>query len=226
MQQGRARFVLAMRAGAAGGARRRYCTPAPDVAPLPKFRQKQQRLLHTAEAEYVVAAGQITGQARVPDSEEGIGSFAKVFPKAAAVLPVKAARVLDRVTVHLLPKGCLDGSVSPTYFRYVSWYTTGAVIGSATMVFSTQSLLYAAGLGAGALPVAAALSWVLKDGLGQLGGVLFCSVVNRNFDADPKRWRYDPTAAQHLYRATAVEGEQDPTAVTGLSQGWCSTWQR
>ena len=38
---------------------------------------------------------------------------------------------------------------------------------------ATQSLLYAVGLGQGAIPMAAALNWVIRDGLGQLGGVLF-----------------------------------------------------
>tara|TARA_B110000305_G_C19309760_1_gene573436 strand:- start:254 stop:760 length:507 start_codon:yes stop_codon:yes gene_type:complete len=54
-----------------------------------------------------------------------------------------------------------------------------------------QSLLYAVGLGAGSIPMAAALNWVIKDGLGQLGGVLFASYLgdSRAFDADPKRWR-------------------------------------
>jgi hypothetical protein len=37
-------------------------------------------------------------------------------------------------------------------------------------VLSMQALLYAVGLGAGSIPVAAALNWVMKDGLGQLGG--------------------------------------------------------
>ena len=32
---------------------------------------------------------------------------------------------------------------------------------------------FAAGMGAGAIPMAAALNWVLKDGLGQLGGMAF-----------------------------------------------------
>ena len=52
-------------------------------------------------------------------------------------------------------------------------------------VLSTQSMLYflfsclqsfnrfAVGMGAGAVPMAAALNWVLKDGLGQLGGMAF-----------------------------------------------------
>ena len=32
---------------------------------------------------------------------------------------------------------------------------------------------FAMGLGAGSIPMAAALNWVLKDGLGQLGGMAF-----------------------------------------------------
>ena len=39
-------------------------------------------------------------------------------------------------------------------------------------MLSTQALLYSVGLGAGAIPTAAAVNWVLKDGLGQLGGVV------------------------------------------------------
>ena len=37
--------------------------------------------------------------------------------------------------------------------------------------------------------MAAALQWVVKDGLGQLGGVLFAANVNTRFDSDPRRWR-------------------------------------
>ena len=32
-------------------------------------------------------------------------------------------------------------------------------------------------MGAGAIPMAAALNWVLKDGLGQLGGMAFTAFV-------------------------------------------------
>lgn len=32
---------------------------------------------------------------------------------------------------------------------------------------------FAIGMGAGSVPMAAALNWVLKDGLGQLGGMTF-----------------------------------------------------
>jgi Vitamin B6 photo-protection and homoeostasis len=46
-----------------------------------------------------------------------------------------------------------------------------------------QSLLCAIGIGASeALPLAATLNWVIKDGLGQLGGVIFASVVSSCLD--------------------------------------------
>jgi hypothetical protein len=37
---------------------------------------------------------------------------------------------------------------------------------------------------------AAAYQWVLKDGIGQVGAILFASRFAHNFDADIKKWRY------------------------------------
>eukprot|EP01060_Flectonema_neradi_P037963 TRINITY_DN781_c1_g1_i1.p1 TRINITY_DN781_c1_g1~~TRINITY_DN781_c1_g1_i1.p1 ORF type:complete len:428 (+),score=55.24 TRINITY_DN781_c1_g1_i1:79-1362(+) len=119
-------------------------------------------------------------------------------------LPSPVTSWIDRhIAQHLLPAGYQHGSVHKSYFRYVGYHSIAAVAGAVVMVFSTQSMLYAAGLGAGAIPVAAALSWVLKDGLGQLGGVLFASFVNKNFDADPKRHRF--LAGLTLDLAAALE---------------------
>eukprot|EP00968_Pinguiococcus_pyrenoidosus_P011680 scaffold964_cov261-Pinguiococcus_pyrenoidosus.AAC.6 len=52
-----------------------------------------------------------------------------------------------------------------------------------------QNLFYAAGLGSGSAPMAAALYWVMKDGVGQLGGVLFASLVSARFDAEARSYR-------------------------------------
>ena len=51
-----------------------------------------------------------------------------------------------------------------------------------------QALLYAVGLGKGAIPAAAAVNWVLKDGLGYLSKILL-SKFGRHFDVNPKGWR-------------------------------------
>lgn len=99
-----------------------------------------------------------------------------------------AARNLDRLCSYFLPKGFPD-SVSPNYLAFVKPQCIGYIAGSAGGVLSMQSLFYAAGLGSGSLPMAAALNWVMKDGLGQLGGVLFASLVNSRFDTDAKRFR-------------------------------------
>ncbi|GAB5362308.1 hypothetical protein AAMO2058_000785800 [Amorphochlora amoebiformis] len=129
------------------------------------------------------------------DQEEGGGGTESPRGAVRAFLPwlsksikmSKYERRLDAILVHLLPK---DFRQFPqNYFAYARWYMMASVAGSASMVLSTQSMLYAIGLGAGAIPMAAALNWVIKDGLGQLGGVLFASCVNSRFDADPKRWR-------------------------------------
>ena len=49
-------------------------------------------------------------------------------------------------------------------------------------------MLYAVGLGKGAIPTAAAVNWVLKDGIGYLSKI-FLSKFGRHFDVNPKGWR-------------------------------------
>lgn len=68
---------------------------------------------------------------------------------------------------------------------------------------ATQSLLYAVGVGQGSIPLAATMNWVLKDGLGQLGGVIYAAFIGNKFDADPKRWRLNASIILDL--ATCLE---------------------
>lgn len=51
-----------------------------------------------------------------------------------------------------------------------------------------QALLYAVGLGKGAIPTTAAMNWVLKDGISYLSKILL-SKYGRHFDVHPKGWR-------------------------------------
>lgn len=60
---------------------------------------------------------------------------------------------------------------------YVKLQMTASLCSSAIGVLSTQSLLYAMGLGAGSVPLAAALNWIIKDGIGQIGGIVFARCV-------------------------------------------------
>ena len=95
----------------------------------------------------------------------------------------------SRVALYFLPKG-YPASVSPGYDTFIQGQMIAMVLSTACGVLSMQSMLFAIGVGAaGSLPLAATLNWVVKDGLGQLGGVVFAGVVNNQFDADPKKWR-------------------------------------
>jgi hypothetical protein len=96
---------------------------------------------------------------------------------------------IHHLSNHLFPKG-YPNSVREGYFQYILYNIASSVTSSAGGVIATQSLLYGLGLGNASIPLAATLNWVLKDGLGQLGGILFASVINQQFDKKPKKWRF------------------------------------
>ncbi|KAI8869296.1 DUF647-domain-containing protein [Ramicandelaber brevisporus] len=96
---------------------------------------------------------------------------------------------LRMVVDMFLPKG-YPGTVTREYMPYAKWQFLHNATGAVTGVLSTQALLYAMGLGAGSVPMAAALNWIIKDGLGQLGGVLYASFVSDKFDSEPKRYKF------------------------------------
>jgi hypothetical protein len=103
--------------------------------------------------------------------------------------PERLTSLFQSMADHLLPKN-YKTSVGPTYTTYVKWGMLSSTIGTVSGVLSMQTLLYAVGMGQSAIVGAAAINWVLKDGLGQLGGVLFASFLNQRFDAEPRRWRF------------------------------------
>ena len=111
--------------------------------------------------------------------------------------PVEA---LSALPASFLPKGYPE-SVGRDYLPYTGWTCLQMGIGSAAGVLSTQALLCAVGIGqATAMPLAATLNWVLKDGLGQLGSVVTAAVVSDRFDSDPKRWRLFATCCETAAR--------------------------
>ena len=114
------------------------------------------------------------------------------------------------VLVHFLPAN-YPHSVAPGYMAYASYGFIASIAGSAAMVLSTQTLLLAVGVvGSGqnhqtASIMAGALNWVLKDGIGQFGGVIFASYLGKfqSLDVYPKHWRM--VAAVTLDCATLLE---------------------
>eukprot|EP00274_Cyanoptyche_gloeocystis_P000376 CAMPEP_0196664896 /NCGR_PEP_ID=MMETSP1086-20130531/58824_1 /TAXON_ID=77921 /ORGANISM="Cyanoptyche gloeocystis , Strain SAG4.97" /LENGTH=638 /DNA_ID=CAMNT_0042001389 /DNA_START=548 /DNA_END=2466 /DNA_ORIENTATION=- len=100
-----------------------------------------------------------------------------------------AARLRHTFTSMYMPVG-FPHSVSPDYVHFTRWQFVQNMAASMISVLSTQALLRAVGLRArGAITGAATLNWVLKDGMGRIGAMLFGSIFGNCFDNDPKRWR-------------------------------------
>ena len=119
------------------------------------------------------------------------------------IVPRSLGNVISMLRTSLLPHG-YPGTVAPEYAVYARWSAAAAAFSSMSGVLSTHALLTAVGVGAaGAAPLAAALNWVIKDGLGQLGGVVSTALISTRFDAEPKRWRL--LSAVALDAATLLE---------------------
>ncbi|PIN07926.1 hypothetical protein CDL12_19505 [Handroanthus impetiginosus] len=93
----------------------------------------------------------------------------------------------DLAAGMLLPEGFPE-SVTSDYLEYSLWRAVQGVAAQISGVLATQALLYAVGLGKGAIPTAAAVNWVLKDGIGYLSKIML-SKYGRHFDVNPKGWR-------------------------------------
>lgn len=94
-----------------------------------------------------------------------------------------------RLAAPLLPRD-YPASVAPTYLAYAGWNMAHTALGAAAGTLSMQALLVSAGIGgAAATPAAAALSWCLKDGAGQVATIASAYAVAHRFDAHPKEWR-------------------------------------
>jgi len=84
-----------------------------------------------------------------------------------------------------------SSEVTPDYWEYVKWRGCHRLFSSMSSIFATQSLLLAVGVGAKrALPAAATINWVLKDGLGRLGRLTVATRFGESFDSDLKRFRF------------------------------------
>ncbi|KAF9581911.1 hypothetical protein BGW38_000904, partial [Lunasporangiospora selenospora] len=84
-----------------------------------------------------------------------------------------------------LPKGFPE-SVTTNYWPFAKWQFVHNVAGSVTAERSISWFWQ---------DMAAALNWIIKDGLGQLGGVVYASFVSDKFDSEPKRFRFQATVA-------------------------------
>ncbi|KAK7499136.1 hypothetical protein BaRGS_00009683, partial [Batillaria attramentaria] len=87
-----------------------------------------------------------------------------------------------------LPQGYPD-SVSEDYLSYQIWDTVQAFASSVSGTLAAHSLLHGIGVGdENATVLAASFTWLLKDGTGMLGRILFAWMKGNKLDCDAKRW--------------------------------------
>ncbi|KNA16637.1 hypothetical protein SOVF_086450 [Spinacia oleracea] len=90
---------------------------------------------------------------------------------------------------YVVPEGFPD-SVSPSYVPYMTWRALKHFFGGAMGVFTTQTLLTSVGVSRSrATPGAVAINWILKDGAGRVGKMLFAR-QGKKFDYDLKQLRF------------------------------------
>jgi len=89
----------------------------------------------------------------------------------------------------LLPEGYPD-SVSGDYLEYQAWDTLQAFASSISGSLATAAVLQGVGVGdSEATALAATLTWILKDGAGMVGRIVFAAYSGTSLDYDCKRWR-------------------------------------
>lgn len=88
-----------------------------------------------------------------------------------------------------LPQG-YPHSVSDDYVQYQLWDTAQAFCSSLSGTLATQASLKGVGVGNQEATVAAAtVTWLLRDGTGMLGRILFAWLKGSQLDSDAKKWR-------------------------------------
>lgn len=107
-------------------------------------------------------------------------------------------RAIQVIQETYLPKDFPE-SVSKEFLPFTIYSMIGSTSTSAMLFLSTQSLFVAlGGSQSQAQLAAAAYTWVLKDGIGQIGGILFASRYGGYFDEDIKKWRFFAMSSLNL----------------------------
>ncbi|KAF6736713.1 RUS1 family protein C16orf58-like [Oryzias melastigma] len=88
-----------------------------------------------------------------------------------------------------LPQGYPE-SVSEDYLQYQFWDTLQAFASTLSWTLVTQASLKGVGVGNQDATVAAAtVTWILRDGTGMLGRILFAWQKGSKLDSEAKKWR-------------------------------------
>ncbi|XP_024523497.1 protein root UVB sensitive 6-like isoform X1 [Selaginella moellendorffii] len=127
----------------------------------------------------------------------------KLFPHQSAL-----AEIMDFVRSHVVPEGFPD-SVLPCYTPYMQWRCLQYFFGGAMGVFTTRSLLHALGVRNGASSSAIAVNWVVKDGAGRIGKMIFAR-HGKKFDCHLKQIRFAGDVLMQLAAALELATSATP----------------
>ena len=96
---------------------------------------------------------------------------------------------MKEVQSVFLPAG-YPASVRPEYLKFQAFDTLQAACSYLRSILTTSAILRGAGVGEEtASPMAAAVAWVLRDGVGMFGSLIFSYIVGASFDVHVKEWR-------------------------------------
>ncbi|KAL3900891.1 MAG: hypothetical protein SGCHY_001010 [Lobulomycetales sp.] len=113
--------------------------------------------------------------------------------------------VRERFKSAFLPKG-YPNTVCKEYLSFSSWQFIHSATGTVTGTLGLQALLQAVGLSqAASIGLAATTNWIIKDGFGLLGGVVYASLVSTQFDSHPKKCQFRFLSAGLIQASSFIE---------------------
>ncbi|CAN1330822.1 Protein root UVB sensitive 6, partial [Linum perenne] len=122
---------------------------------------------------------------------DGLGRFKKNSIRAVCLHapPAPVEELVSFIRSYVVPEGFPD-SVTPSYVPYMTFRAMKHFFGGAMSVFTTKTLLNSVGVAhSKAIPGAVAINWILKDGAGRVGKMLFAR-QGKKFDYDLKQLRF------------------------------------
>jgi hypothetical protein len=135
---------------------------------------------------YVVDAPGASVKAN-PKGTASFGASFKAVPLQSPLPPVE--EIMSFIRSYVAPEG-FPHSVTPSYVPYMSWRAMKHFFGGAMGVFTTRTLLNSVGVAQSrAASGAVAINWILKDGAGRVGKMLFAR-QGKKFDYDLKQLRF------------------------------------
>ncbi|XP_078181827.1 protein root UVB sensitive 6-like [Carex rostrata] len=125
----------------------------------------------------------------VVDSEKNARGARSVKLVSTDNPPPPIEEVVSFIRSFVVPEGFPD-SVTPSFVPYMSWRALKHFFGGAMGVLTTQTLLRSVGVCQNrSASGAVAINWILKDGAGRLGKMIFAR-QGRKFDYDLKQLRF------------------------------------